>query len=319
MGAGGGEVGVGLQHPVHFVGRRDAGDHLFQRGAPERQHPPGDRRLADLDLRRVARDHVPDRLGERQDLVDAGAPLVPRAAAFGTSGPTVDGDVGGDPQPQDVPLRGVDLYPAFLADLADQALRHDSDDRGGDQIGGHSEVAQPGDRRHGGVGVDRGEHQVPREGRLNGDRGRIQVAHLPHHDDVGVLPQHRPEHDGEAEADLLLHRHLVDPRQLVLDRVFDRRDVVLDGFDPVQDPVEGGRLSRSGGSRDEDDPLRTGDDLHHLRQFAGGKPDRLQRDVRVGGVEDPDDHFLTIIGRDRGDPQVEAAPPHADADPAVLR
>ncbi len=167
--------------------------------------------------------------------------------------------------------------------------------------------------------MDRGEHQVPREGRLNGDRGRIQVAHLPHHDDVGVLPQHRPEHDGEGEADLLLHRHLVDPRQLVLDRVLDRRDVVLDGFDPVQDPIEGGRLSRSGGPRDEDDPLRTGDDVLHPFHFLGGKPDRLQGDVRVGGVEDPDDHFLPVVRRDRGDPQVEAAPPHADADPAVLR
>jgi len=31
------------------------------------------------------------------------------------------------------------------------------------------------------------------------------------------------------------------------------------------------------------------------------------------GVEDPDDHF-SRNGRDRGDPQVEVAPPHADAD-----
>src|SRR5512140_2368737 len=103
--------------------------------------------LADLVLRRVARDQFPDLLGERQDLVDAGPPLVPRAAAIGTSGPAVDGDVGGDPETQDVPLRGVALHLAFRADLADQALRHDPDDRGREQKGGYPDVAQPRARR----------------------------------------------------------------------------------------------------------------------------------------------------------------------------
>ena len=81
------------------------------------------------------------------------------------------------------------------------------------------------------VGVDRGEDEVAREGRLDGDLGRLLVADLADHDLVRVVAQDRAEPAGEGQALLLVDRDLGDPAQLVLDRVLDRDDLVLDGLD----------------------------------------------------------------------------------------
>ena len=43
------------------------------------------------------------------------------------------------------------------------------------------------------VGVQRREHEVARERRLDGDRRRLAVADFADEDDVGVLPQERPQ------------------------------------------------------------------------------------------------------------------------------
>ena len=81
--------------------------------------------------------------------------------------------------------------------------------------------------RAGVVGVQRAEHQVAGERRLNRGAGGFLVADFADHDHVGVLPQQRAQGLGERQPDLLLHLELVDQRQVVFDRVFDRADVVL--------------------------------------------------------------------------------------------
>ena len=75
------------------------------------------------------------------------------------------------------------------------------------------------------VGVQRAEHQVAGERRLDGDLGRFQVAHFADQDHVRVVPQDAPQGGGERQADLGVHLDLADARLLVLDRVFDRDDL----------------------------------------------------------------------------------------------
>ena len=67
---------------------------------------------------------------------------------------------------------------------------------------------------HGVARVERGEHQVPRLGRLERDFHRLLVADLADEDDVRILPERRAQRRREArrvEADLALAdaRHLV--------------------------------------------------------------------------------------------------------------
>ena len=77
-------------------------------------------------------------------------------------------------------------------------------------------------------GVHRRQHEVAGDRRLQRDVRRLGVAHLTEHDDVRVLPQQGAEHAAEGQADLLLDGGLIDAGQLVLDRIFDGRDVALD-------------------------------------------------------------------------------------------
>ena len=86
---------------------------------------------------------------------------------------------------------------------------------------------KPRHGREGVVGVDRREHEVAGQGGAEADLGGLLVADLADHDDVGVLPQERPQGRGERQPDLGLDLDLVHPLELVLDRVLDRADVDL--------------------------------------------------------------------------------------------
>ena len=63
------------------------------------------------------------------------------------------------------------------------------------------------------------------ERRLHGDARGLDVADLADEDHVGVLAQDRLETGGERHARLVVDLDLVDPREDVLDRVFDRHHV----------------------------------------------------------------------------------------------
>ena len=65
------------------------------------------------------------------------------------------------------------------------------------------------DRLRGVLGVQGGEDEVAGLGRGQGDRDRLQVAHLADQDDVGVLAQHVLEGVGERVG-VLAHLALVD-------------------------------------------------------------------------------------------------------------
>ena len=71
----------------------------------------------------------------------------------------------------------------------------------------------------------------PGVGRLAGDRRRLLIADFADHDDVGVLAENRSQAGGESLPGLGVDLHLGDVVELVLDRVFDRDDVLLVAVD----------------------------------------------------------------------------------------
>ena len=77
------------------------------------------------------------------------------------------------------------------------------------------------------VGVQGAEHQVAGHGGAQADLGRDLVAHLAHQHHVRVLAQSGAQHALEGELDLLVHLHLVQAGQPILDRVFHRDDLAL--------------------------------------------------------------------------------------------
>ena len=132
------------------------------------------------------------------------------------------------------------------ADFANQPLGEDAAKRRRNQIGLNADVDQPGDRAGGVIRVESGESQMSRQGRLSGNGGGLPVANLPHHHDVGVLPQHRSHRRREGESRLLVHLRLVDAGDARFDGIFDRGDVQLIGVQQTEHGIQRRRFSRAG-------------------------------------------------------------------------
>src|SRR5207248_10959400 len=69
-------------HAQQFFRRRDAGLHLCKTILAERDHPAGNRRVADLILRRFRGDQPPQLVGDAHHFVDADATAVSRVIAL---------------------------------------------------------------------------------------------------------------------------------------------------------------------------------------------------------------------------------------------
>ena len=73
--------------------------------------------------------------------------------------------------------------------------------------------------------MQRAEHQVAGERRLDRVLGRFHVANFADQHDVRVVTQDRTQRRGEREPDLRMDLNLVDAFELVFDRVFGRDDL----------------------------------------------------------------------------------------------
>ena len=155
---------------------------------------------------------------------------------------------------------------------------------------------------------------------LHRDLRGLEVADLADHDDVRVLAQEGAQGRGEVEADLLVHLHLVDARQVELDRVLGGGEVLRGLVQIGERRVERGGLARAGGARHQ----------HH----AEGLVDAVQEDVelrlleaelghvelQVRLVEEAHHDLLAEQRREHRDAEVHLpAAPHLELDAAVLR
>jgi hypothetical protein len=179
---------------------------------------------------------------------------------------------------------------------------------------------QPGDGAGRVVGVDGGEHQVSGERRMDRDLGRLPVADLAHHDDVGILPQERTKRAGEGEADLRMHVHLMDAAYLVLDRIFGGQNVQVGGVDAVQAGIKGGGLAAAGRSGHENDAVGLADETIHERVVAGREAEVGQVEQNVRFVEQAhDDALEASAGRNGAHAYVDALARDLQRDASVLR
>ena len=82
---------------------------------------------------------------------------------------------------------------AHHAELAHEALRQHAEQRRREQIVLDAHLEQAGDGARRVVGVQRREHEVTGERRLDRDLGGLGVADLTDHDDVGILTHDRAQ------------------------------------------------------------------------------------------------------------------------------
>ena len=209
--------------------------------------------------------------------------------------------------------------PALDADFPHEALRQNQVRRGGHEEGLDAHVDEPVQGRRRVVGVHGGEDEVAGEGGFDRNGRRLLVADLPHHDDIRVLPQKRLEGRGERKSHGLVHVDLVDPFQVVLDRVLRRHDVRRDRVDLGEGGVEGGGLPRAGGAGDQDHPERAVDRLHEVLEGRRIEPQLGEIEGEVRLVKDAEHDLLAEDGGERADAQVDGPLHDADLDASVLR
>ena len=107
--------------------------------------------------------------------------------------------------------------------------------------------------------MQRGQHQMAGLGGFHRDLDRLDVAHLADEDDLRRLPERRPQRERESlgvRADFALVDRGLDVPVHVLDRIFDRDDVVGEILiQLIDDRRQRRRLTRTSGAGDEDDAV----------------------------------------------------------------
>ncbi len=78
---------------------------------------------------------------------------------------------------------------AMLAQNAHQALADNGPHAGREKKALDPHVDQSRDRARSGVGVQRGQDEMPSERGMNADMGGLSVTHFAHHDHIGILAQ----------------------------------------------------------------------------------------------------------------------------------
>ena len=91
--------------------------------------------------------------------------------------------------------------------------------------------------------MDGCENQVVGQRRLNCDLRRLFVANFADHDLVRVVAQNRAQAARKRQSFLFVHRNLSDAVQLILDRVFDRDDLIFFVSNFIERGVQSRRLT----------------------------------------------------------------------------
>src|SRR3990170_1057238 len=135
--------------------------------------------------------------------------------------------------------------------------------------------------------MERGEHEVAGERRLDRDLGGLRVPDLAHEDNIRVLPENGTESGGKAQMDLCIHLYLTDPLELVFDGVLDGDDVLVRRIDLRQRGIQGRGFAAAGGTGHENNPVGPGYMFIEPGEGIAGEPDLIERQERTLTVQEP--------------------------------
>ncbi len=186
-------------------------------------------------------DHRAHRVVDLHELVDARAALI--ALLVGRSSVERRRSRGVDVQQPALVLARAVRHARRRVEHAHEPLRQHADQARRQQERLDAHVAQARHRADGGVRVQRRQHEVARQARLHRDLGRLEVADLADHHDVGVLAQDCAQAACEGHLDLRVHLRLADAVDVVLDRILDRQDVAREVVDALERRVQRRRLA----------------------------------------------------------------------------
>ena len=265
------------------------------------------------DLHGVAafEDDPADGFGHRHDLVDADAALVAIVALLAADraedAQATANILFAEAFQQQGVVGNIPQFLALFAEAAGQALGDDQVHRGGDgiRLDAHVDHARQGARRI--VGVQGGEHQMPRLGGLDGRLGSLQIADFADHDHVRILAQEGFQGRSEGQPHLGIDVHLVDAGHVDFDRVFAGRDVAVFGVQDIDAGIERHGLAAAGRTRDEDHAVGFGQRIQIKLALEVFVTEHLDAELRRGRVEDTQHDLLAKQRRAGVDAKIDGA------------
>src|SRR5579872_6472182 len=151
------------------------------------------------------------------------------------------------------------------------------------------------------------EHEMAGQRRLDRDLGRLAIAHLADHNDVGVVTEDRPEDGGERETDFRVDRDLGHALHLVLDWVFDRDDLHARLIQAVECAVERRAFARTSRARDEHYAMGLTDQALETFQDTGWHAEIFEISNARASVENAEDYAFAMQRRRDRHTEVELA------------
>ena len=167
--------------------------------------------------------------------------------------------------------------------------------------------------------MQRGQHQVTGQRRLDGDLGGLQVANFPEHDDIGILTQEGAEGLAEGHAGRFIDLHLHDPLDVELHRVFDREELGVDLVDMPQAGIKGRGFAAARGPGDREDAVGLVDGLDDEVVTIFGQTQRLEVQLHGPSIQNAEHYRLTEGGRQRGETKIDLFTRNHRANAPVLR
>ncbi len=153
---------------------------------------------------------------------------------------------------------------------------------------------------------------------LNGDFRCFPLSNLADHDDVRILSQHVLEHFSERQPDPFSNFILIDDIYLILNRVLDRDDILLDGVEVVQRRIETRRLTASRGPRYQNEPEPLAELPFVGGQVLHGHAELLDIEYRLILIEHAQDDLLAMQARQGAESQVHISSLRNHLNSAIL-
>lgn len=243
----------------NFFDRRGSHVDIAQTIFAEGVHPQFDRFLFQHYRRSTRGDQFADWVRDIEQLVESATTTVTGLSARGaaTTGEEllVAQFMSGDPELIEDGFVGLVWHFAVFANCPDQTLGEDTFERGRNKEWLATHVNKTGHSTRGIVRMESGENQVTGESSLNADRGGFFIPHFPDHDPVWILAEERAENSWEIETDGVIDGDLDDAVDVILDGIFRGEELGVDGIDPAQRGVEGGRFSGTGRPGDDENAV----------------------------------------------------------------
>ena len=160
---------------------------------------------------------------------------------------------------------------------------------------------------------------MSRKGSLDCHVRSLLIPDFSNKNDVRGLPKHRPNNPRKIQADIMPHLNLVNPRQVILNRVLGGDDLAVRTIQVVHRGVQRGGFAAAGRARHEKNPVRTPYDRLKTLIIVVAETELPNAYLDIFFVQNPHHDGLAVRRRQDAYPHIDLFATDDHLNPTVLR